>query len=233
LDEADDGSAVSREFNAIFKYLNQQPALFGYLMDGARRAGVAFCIDNRADGSRGYYDYTYNLISVREKLGFQQKTAIVLHELRHVAHVRQGYHQTLAYAMTEMVRMTFAVEADVQAFSTLFAWRLKEQGEPALWNTLLGFHKYADIVRAFESVISESGDELLAMRAAFIQWYASEWRRRVYFQGCCMGYLDRLDDTKQVEKYTLLPDNFFDHLCVLPDGRNYGCQDSDVIGSYP
>ncbi|WP_275099134.1 DUF6782 family putative metallopeptidase [Sedimenticola hydrogenitrophicus] len=224
--------AASR-FGAIFAYLRRDRELAGYLLATARRAGVAFCIEDRADGTRGYYDYNHNVIAVREQLSLQQQTAIVVHELRHVAHVQQGYRQSLDYAMPEVVRLTFAVEADVQAFSALFAWRLKQRGETGLWHTLLGFAKYADIARAFESEIGKSGDELAAMRAAFRQWYTSPWRTTGYYRNAVSGYLDMLDESHLIEQYRRLPGNFFDRLCVLPDGRNYGCQDLDVIGTIP
>lgn len=224
--------AASR-FGAIFGYLRRERELAGYLLATASRAGVAFCIENRADGTRGYYDYNHNVIAVREHLSLPRQTAIVVHELRHVAHVQQGYRQSLDYAMPEMVRLTFAVEADVQAFSALFAWRLKQRGESGLWDTLLGFPKYADIAHAFENEIGKSGDELAAMRAAFRQWYASPWRTTGYYRNAVSGYLDMLDESHLIEQYRRLPGNFFDRLCVLPDGRNYGCQTLDVIRDRP
>lgn len=233
LDKPHVVNRVASRFGAIFAYLRRERELTGYLLAMARQAGVAFCIENRADGTRGYYDYNHNVIAVRERLSLQQQTAILVHELRHVAHVQQGYSQSLDYAMSEMVRLTFAVEADVQAFSALFAWRLKRQGESGLWRTLLGFPKYADIARAFETEIGKAGDELAAMRAAFRQWYASSWRTTGYYRNAATGYLDLLDESKLIEQYRRLPKDYFDRLCVLPDGRNYGCQDLDVIWENP
>ncbi|MCW8906716.1 MAG: hypothetical protein OQL28_05675, partial [Sedimenticola sp.] len=177
-----------------------------------------------------YYDYRFNLVAVRETLNLEQQAAIVLHELRHLFHVERGFRLMLEYSRDEMVRMTFAVEAEVQAFSALFAWRLRSAGDERLWLTLLGFGRYADIARQFQRVMEQSGDELAAAKAAFDQWYRSDWRITGYFRGCTTGYLDLLKETRLIERYDSLPESFFDRLCELPDGRNYGCHESKEIG---
>jgi hypothetical protein len=227
--DEDADQPAAKLFNNILSYIQKDAEYSEALMKTAVTTGIAFCIENRADGSRGYYDYRYNIIAVRESLGFYQKVAIVLHELRHVEQVNRGFRQTLEYSMNEMTRMTYAVEADVQAFSVLFAWRMKKKGLPDLWHTLLTFKHYADIAKSFEQEMARSDDDMRATKQAFIQWYDSAWRKKNYRTGCCMGYLDMLDETNLIESYELLPQDFFDELCVLPDGRNYGCQFTNVI----
>lgn len=216
-------------YGEIFARLDVDQEYFQPLLELARHSDTRFCLEDRADGTRGYFDYRFNLIAVRETLDLEQQAAIVLHELRHLSHVHKGYRLTLEYAREEMVRMTFAVEADVQAFLALFAWRLRSAGDDRLWRTLLGFRRYADIAIRFQRVLEQSGDELVAARAAFDQWYRSDWRVTGYFRGCTTGYLDLLKETRMVERYDKLPENFFDRLCELPDGRNYRCQESDQI----
>lgn len=224
-------NSKTREIRKLLDYLSREKNYAGYLISRTKEAGTLICVDNRADGTRGYYDYKYNIIGVQEELGFMEKAAIVLHELRHVDHVLRGYRLTLVYAKEEMVRLTFAIEADVQAYSALVAWRLKLSGDTDLWNALLGFERYADIAQAFEENIRASSDELSAMKASFVQWYKSPWRRRNYTRNCCMVYLDMLDETKKIEQYTKLPGSFFDQLCLLPDGRSYGCKETKEIKS--
>ncbi len=230
-EDADHPAAIL--FKKILSYIQEETEYSEALMKTATSTGIAFCIENRADGARGYYDYRYNIIAVRESLEFYQKVAIVLHELRHVEQVNRGFRQTLKYSMNEMVRMTYAVEADVQAFSVLIAWRLKDKGLLDLWDTLLTFKRYVDIAKTFEQEMLRTDDELQATRQAFRQWYNSPWRKKNYHNGCCMGYLDMLDETNLIESYELLPHNYFDKLCVFPDGRNYGCHDMDVIKQSP
>jgi hypothetical protein len=71
--------------------------------------------------------------------------------------------------------------------------------------------------------MQSSEDEVRAARAAFVQWYRSPWRIENYHNSCYLGYVDILDETKRVPQYAPLPEDYFDELCVLPDGRNYGC----------
>jgi len=214
--------------NAL-RYLGREKTYVPHLLAQAKYAGTSICVDNRADGTRGYYDYKYNVIAVREGLSFMEKTAIILHELRHVDHVLGGYRLTLDYAMDEIVRLTFAVEADVQAYTALVAWRLMVKGDNRLWETLLGFKHYRDIAQTFAISLKHKSSENQAALAAFEQWYRSDWRKENYYKGCCTGYLDMLDETKKIEQYTKLPADYFDHLCQLPTGSNYGCHKTTII----
>jgi hypothetical protein len=69
----------------------------------------------------------------------------------------------------------------------------------------------------------------LATRAAFARWYDSDWRRESYYLSACGQYLDQLDETHAIEGRDRLPADFFDTLCLLPDGTNYGCHLTDAI----
>ena len=84
--------------------------------------------------------------------------------------------------MEEIVRMTFAIEADVQAIVTLFAWRMKDHGCADIWTTLSEFERYPDIGESFEEEMLASGNELNSAKAAFSQWHKSEWRVDGYFK---------------------------------------------------
>jgi len=219
------------ELLALF---NENTVFGKYFLNVLQEADSAVCIDNRADETRGYYDFKYNVIAVREHLELLEKLIILIHEIRHVDQFLKGFYYSLDYAMEEIVRTTFAIEADVQAIVTLFAWRIKEQeGTDVLWRTLSGFKKYADISEAFEKEMLASSSEVKATRAAFSQWYKSEWRLNCYFKNTCSIYLDLLDDTKYIQKYSKLPEDYFDELCTLPSGRNYYCHTTDEIQENP
>ncbi|MCK4708603.1 MAG: hypothetical protein KAU21_08305 [Gammaproteobacteria bacterium] len=207
----------------ILAELDKAPFFARYLLNKAKYRNTAFCIEDRADGARGYFDYRYNIIAVRKKLDLFTRVMIFIHELRHVDHVSRGFCQSIAYDDNEMVRLNFAIEADANAFSALYAWKLKENGFPQVWNKLFELPNYADIFEAFYDEIQTSDDELKATRGAFVQWYKSEWRRVNYYRNCISGYHDMLDDTKLIQRYNKLPEGYFDNLCSLPDGSNYGC----------
>jgi len=217
----------------ILTFLNKDPGFEKYFSNILKELNPALCLDDRADGTRGYYDFKYNVIAVREHLEFLEKLVIFVHEIRHVDHIMKGFNYSLDYSMEEIVRMIFAIEADVQAIVTLFAWRMKDHGYADLWNTLSKFERYADISDSFEEEMLESGNELNAAKAAFSQWYKSEWRVDCYFKSTCSIYFDLLDETKKIRKYSKFPKHYFDDLCTLPSGKNYACHLTNEILQIP
>lgn len=217
----------------LLKLLNKEPRIANYLLSVANGLHTAFCIDERDDETRGYYDFKYNIIGLKEHLSLFEKLIIFVHELRHISQFTRGYYNTLNYDIEEMIRMNFAIEADVQAIVTLYAWRMKEIEINEVWNALSGFTNYIDIAEEFEKEIKRSGDELKATNAAFIQWYKSEWRVDKYYKCSYSWYVDMLDETKLIQKYQKLPESFFTKLCVLPCEKNYGCHWSDEINETP
>lgn len=217
----------------IVTFLNKDPSFEKYFSNILKELNPALCFDDRADGTRGYYDFKYNVIAAREHLEFLGKLIVFVHEIRHVDHIIKGFNYSLDYAMEENVRMIFAIEADVQAIVTLFAWRMKDHGYADVWNTLSKFERYADISDSFEEEMVESGNELDAAKAAFSQWYKSEWRVECYFKSTCSVYLDLLDETKKIRKYSKFPEHYFDKLCTLPSGKNYDCHLTNEIFQHP
>jgi len=213
--------------------LNKEPRIANYLLSTAHHLKTAFCIDDRDDETRGYYDFKYNILGLKEHLGLFEKLIIFVHELRHISQFIRGYDNTLDYDIEEIIRMNFAIEADVQAVVTLYAWRMKEIEINEVWDALSGFKNYIDIAEEFEKEIKKSGDELKATNSAFIQWYKSEWRVDKYYKCSYSWYVDMLDETKLIQKYQKLPENFFTKLCVLPCEKNYGCHRSDEIKETP
>ncbi|MCK5662839.1 MAG: hypothetical protein KAI17_05095 [Thiotrichaceae bacterium] len=215
--------------NTILVEMRKEPEWAAYLLEKAHKQGTAFCIEDRADGCRGYFDYGYNIIAVREKLDLFTKVIIFIHELRHVDQLSRGFERSLDYDANEMARMTIAIEADANAVLALYTWRLKQKGYPEAWDKLFELSRYSDIYKSFKAEILSSGDELKASRAAFIQWYKSDWRTTSYSRNSIGGYFDMLDDTNLIQRYDKLPEDYFNDLCILPDGRNYGCHLTDEI----
>lgn len=203
------------------------------LLKEAANTDLLLCLEDRADGARGYFDPHHHLLAVRESLPVAQQAAILVHELRHFDQARRGFMLSLDYDFDEMIRLTFALEADVQAFSTLIAWQLRRRGDDTLWQALHDFKHYRDIATAFEVAITVSGNHKDALTAAFRQWYRSAWRVNVYFLNAGMTYLDMLDETKRIQRYDTLPDDYFASLCVLPDGDRYPCERTGEITRSP
>lgn len=209
---------------SLLAFLQHEPELSASLLDSAHSQKVTFCLSDKNEGTFGYFDYRFNLLTINENLGFYEKSIVLVHELRHIQQFSKGYCQSLEYSMKDIARLTLAAEADVQAITTLFAWRLKERGISDMWQSLDFFDNYSDITLAFEKEVSASKDEVLATRAAFTAWYDSSWRTTSYYLDACSRYLETLDDTHAIEAFEKLPPEFFDNLCELPNGSNYGCQ---------
>lgn len=183
----------------------------------------SLCMDERNIADRGYYDVTSNSIGLKNSLTFDEKLAILLHELRHMEQLDRGYCPSTDYSMKETARATFATEADAQAIATLITWSMKQDGSPGPWQAMLGWERYSDIPERFEKVLVETNDPGLAAAAAFEQWYASDWRIESYYLASCSDYLDRLDASKRLVSDDLLPADYLDNLCKMPDGTNYNC----------
>ncbi len=82
---------------------------------------IAFCIEDRADGCRGIFYYGLNLLAVRKKLDLPTKVIIFIHELRHVDQLSSGFKSSLDYDANEIIRLTYAIEADANAVLALYA----------------------------------------------------------------------------------------------------------------
>jgi hypothetical protein len=217
----------------LLKLLKKEPRIANYLLSVSKGLHTAFCIDERDDETRGYYDFKFNILGLKEHLELFEKLIIFVHELRHISQFIRGYSNSLGYDIEEIIRMNFAIEADVQAIVTLYAWRMKEIEINEVWDALSGFKNYIDIAEAFEKEIKRSGDELKATNAAFVQWYKSEWRVDKYYKCSYSWYMDMLDETKLIQKDLKLPENFFTNLCVLPCEKNYGCHRSNEVKETP
>jgi hypothetical protein len=185
------------------------------------------CIDPRPVLPRGVLDTGEMFVALKSTLGFEEQHLILIHELRHLEQFDRGYCPSTTLSMQENARAVMATEADAMAITTLLAWDLKSIGHPGPWHTLRQWDHYEDIARRFEAELAAEGDLESAVVAAFDQWYASDWRVESYYIASCSDYLDRLDDSKLLPSYGLLPDDYLTRLCRLPDGAAYPCSDAN------
>jgi hypothetical protein len=220
-------------FERLLRIIKNEPQISNYLLGKSASEKVAICEDDNQLESSGYYDYDYHIIGLLRAASLSKQTLILVHELRHLDQISRGYYHSLDYDIDEMVRLTFAVEADANAIMTLFAWRMKQLGFVGPWITLKNTEKYSDIPNRFEAEMKNGSNEIAATRAAFIQWYQSDWRATSYYRTARTGYLDLLDETKRLRRYYKLPADYLDGLCLLPAGENYGCHLTKEIFAFP
>jgi hypothetical protein len=225
--EEDQGPSGLRELAAGLA----ASALSGYLTGLLESSDVVLCLDPQAPGCRGYFEPSSRIIALSPALTLSEQLLVVVHELRHVDQVQRGFAPPLSLDRREYVRLVFALEADAQALTSYYAWSEHLAGNPGPWAASATLEHYEDIAAAFAAALEAGDDVALATRAAFSAWYHSEWRRETYYYSTCDHYLDRLDAEHAVPRYGTLPADYFDELCLLPDGTNYGCQRTDEIAT--
>lgn len=197
------------------------------LLATLRARGTAICVEDRPSIARGSYEVDSNLIALRAGLDDGARLLILVHELRHLDQYGRGFCPSADYDMGEMTRFTYMVEADAQAIATYYAWQLAEAGRPGAWAAINAMAEYADVAAAFKAAVAAGAAPEIAVAAAFDRWFASPWRVETYRLSACSAYLDRLDATKRLRSYDLLPEGYFETLCRLPDGTAYRCAAPD------
>lgn len=215
----DNAAALAALLDRI-EALAPQPDL---LIAAWKRSGAALCLSDQPMEARGYFEPGGNRIVLRRDLPEGARLAILIHELRHVEQLSRGFCPSTNLDMQEAARLVFAMEADAQAITTLYAWQLRQQGFPAAWEALLKIAHYADITQRFAAAMAEHGDIGIATAFAFDQWYQSDWRTEAYYISGCSDHLDRLEEEKRLPGYDTLPEGYFAQLCRLPSGRPYEC----------
>lgn len=181
------------------------------------------CLDPELFGARGYLEVEERQILIDANVSAGLQRGILLHELRHLDQLARGFCPNNMLSLSENARATIATEADASATSLVLAWQLRADGDPLAWNALAAWETQADIAQRFEDEIRAGADVPVAAAAAFAQWYESPDRRDSYHLASCSDYLDREDRGHLLRGREALPDDFFDRLCVLPDGRPYPC----------
>ncbi|HSP24912.1 MAG TPA: DUF6782 family putative metallopeptidase, partial [Saliniramus sp.] len=161
-----------RELDAAVELLGQS-GYFGNLM---RMSGVEMCVDPLMTLFRGHYEPDEHVIVIGANASVAEKALILAHELRHVDQAARGYAPSIELDMRENIRQIYALEADAQAVTVLFAWSMREAGNPSLWRALKTLEHVGDIAGLFEAAMLAGAGQTAATRAAFSAWYRSRWR---------------------------------------------------------
>lgn len=195
-----------------------------YFDDLMRNSSVTICVGPHMTLFRGHYELDANIVVIAEQASPPEMALTLAHELRHVDQAARGYAPSIDFDMQENARQIFALEADAQAITVLFAWSMREVGDVSLWRTLKALDHVSDMAIAFETAITAGKGERAATSAAFSAWYQSErWLER-YFRSVAGAYLDQLDESRFLQSYRELPRDHFDRLCLMPNGERYGCR---------
>ena len=229
LGDENDFAKANSKIIAVLEYMSTNSDESNALLHIATDKHAKICVDSITSNERGFFDHEQNLIVLSDALTFPEKVLILVHEFRHLDQFSRGFCPTVKFDISEFVRLTYALEADAQAITTLSAWAMKENGFTTPWNALSTFVNYQDVAESFSITFRDSKDLPTATNAAFAQWYRSDWRLESYYASACTSYFDELEKTKLIQAYGKLPITFFDTLCTLPDGTNYGCQNNPEI----
>jgi len=198
------------------------------LLEHAVHLGVGVCLDAYDRACDGVFVCDQNVILLDADLDDGLRTAILVHELRHVDQAATGYRMDMDYDVHAARTLLCACEADAQAMATWFAWRLREAGDPRPWMALRAHPHYTDIAGAFEAAIQLGADEPIAARIAFTAWYASDWRVWTYRFTAAMAYYHRQDKDHLLPGDGPFPDGYFAEFGRLPDGTFYGVEPRSV-----
>lgn len=220
---ADDAPEIAADIAAVRNALGPFPALAQTL----DTAGPRICLIDGPSEALGTYGAEENLITVSRELSPDKRVAVLLHEIRHLDQFHRGICPAPSLDMRANARAVFALEADAMAITHLIAWANRETGAPDLFDALRESDETADIARAFETAMRETGDPGLATASAFDAWYASEARLEQYYVSTCMAYLDRIEAEHLFAGTAMLSADYLSHICYLPDRTPYPCREPD------
>ncbi|MDR9394994.1 MAG: hypothetical protein RI571_11895 [Roseovarius sp.] len=210
---------IARTVEAITPVLVE----FASMRDAVDEEKPEICLSDALRDAHGYLDPAANRIVLGATLGAEMRSAVLLHEIRHLSQIRRRACPGATASMRANAIGVMAMEADASAITALAAWYLKERGDPGVWNALSVWPTQADITVAFAAEMQRSAQISRAVEAAFAQWYASDQRRDLYYVAACTDYLDEKDRTKARFQYEPLPEDFLQRLCRLPGGHGYAC----------
>lgn len=221
---SDAQSKLAKIYEDVAFALDRFPSLGAAMADKSPE----LCFSGRMDNAHAYLDADQNRIYIDPKLPAALQVGVLLHEIRHLNQIVFGSCPSDELAMEEYASATYALEADASAVSLLVTWDMKENGNDKPWLALSSWEAQADIASRFDAEMVATGDAAFAVSAAFDQWYASDARREAYYLAACSDYLDRQDASKALPQYQLVPVEFFDYLCRLPNGTRYQCSHPDI-----
>lgn len=203
----------------LVEALKPFPSLASALIDQAPK----LCLSDDLVEEQGYFEPRSNRIVLNVNLDQDFQLAILIHEIRHLEQFERGSCPAISYRMTDYIRARLALEADASAVGVYVAWVMSQAGDPGPWEMLKTWPTHDDLVARFADEIARGADEVTATSATFAQWFESAERREMYTFAICSNYLDALDREKVNSGQGRLTEDYAAGLCVLPDGRPYGC----------
>ena len=96
-------------------------------------------------------------------------------------------------------------------------------GQHGVWQALMNWPTQNDIAIRLAQEFFRPGDPAIMASEAFAQWFESDNRRERYYVESCGAYLDRLDSGHVLPGRRILPDDYFERRCLLPQGGRYNC----------
>ncbi|MDX1781304.1 MAG: DUF6782 family putative metallopeptidase [Thalassovita sp.] len=207
--------------------LDELPSLGEALRDRA----PDICLSQYLLEEHGYMEADGGRIVLNARLADDLLLVIALHELRHLDQLATSVCPSPDLSMQETARATLALEADASAVMLLGAWWLRRQGEEGPWQAIEDWPSARDIAVRFEEAMETGETPGSAASAAFDQWYRDPERVENYYLSICSDYLARLEESKALPRYQLVPPEYFEHLCQLPDGTPYSCAEPE--GAFP
>lgn len=187
-----------------------------------------FCLSDELRTARAFYEPETKRVVIASALEPGLTLAVLVHEMRHVYQFECGVCPSHSLAMRDYARAVFAMEADANVVALLVAWQRRTGGDARMWNALADWPMTANIAARFEGTMAATQDVPAASAAAFDQWYASGQRREKYYIAACSDYLDQIDRTHALPDYGILPGDFLDRLCLMPDGSRYPCTENEA-----
>lgn len=211
------------ELSALVQRLTVALDGFPSLQAALSDQGPSLCLEDGLVEEQGYFEPTTNRIVLNQGLDQDFQLAILIHEIRHLEQYGRGSCPTISYRMSDYVRARLALEADAAAVGVYVAWAMGQAGDPGPWEKLKTWPTHDDLVARFAAEIAAGADEVAATSATFAQWFDRDDRREIYTFAICSNYLDALDREKVSNGEATLPEGYAASLCILPDGRPYGC----------
>jgi hypothetical protein len=228
IPDTDSTADAPAELVQVYKDVAAGLERFPSLVAALNEQSPQLCLSSHMDNAHGYFDIEQNRIYLSDQIPLAMQVGVLLHEIRHLQQSALGICPSDDLAMQEYARATFALEADASVVSLLVAWDMKENGNSGPWYALSAWPTQADIASRFALELRSAGDVTSAASAAFDQWYMSDDRREDYYIATCSDFLDRQDRNKSLPRYQLVPADFLNDLCRLPDGSRYPCSPPDV-----
>jgi hypothetical protein len=217
------------QMRTLLKKMAEEDLVGGQAARVLEEQGTAICLNDNPKSWPAAYGDTTNILTVKARLDPSWQLYYALSEARHAVQQRQGLQGSVNTTIEESTRIVFALEADATATTILAAWRLRESGDPTLWQHFERDTKYKDLANLFSRSMFRDKDEMTATRLVFDAWYGKAQRMEAAFVDVETRERNQILWPVNRPYFEKLPSNFFDRLGELGDGSNYGANKSPLL----